>query len=55
MGLTSFRRTFASPPMQHWPKGTQVLRWIGEPDWEQWMVRHGIPAGRYDRLADLDL
>lgn len=41
--------------MRHWPRGTQVLRGSGEPDWERWMARHGIPAGRYDRLADMDL
>ncbi len=37
------------------PEGTRWLKWGGFVNWEEWMPRHGIPAGRYDLLAGRDL
>jgi len=39
----------------HVPKGTKFLFWGGFVDWEKWLPKHGIPEGRYDKLAGLDL
>jgi len=38
----------------HAPSGTRFLKWGGFVNWEKWLPKHGIPAGRYDRLAGLD-
>jgi len=37
------------------PEGTKWLRWGGFINWDEWMPKHGIAAGRYDLLADRDL
>ena len=37
------------------PAGTRWLKWGGFVSWDEWMTKHGIPAGRYDMLADLDV
>jgi len=41
--------------VRHWPRGTAVLHWGGFVDWHKWLPDHGIPDGRYDRLAEMDL
>lgn len=40
---------------KHWPEGTKILAWGGFIDWHRWLPEHGIPEGRYDRLAGLEL
>lgn len=37
------------------PEGTRWLRWSGFVDWQQWLPKHGIAAGRYDLLVGRDL
>jgi len=39
---------------RHLPAGTQWLSWTGF-DWTRWMARHKIPAGRYDRIMDVNV
>lgn len=36
------------------PAGTQWLKWGGFINWDEWLPKHGIAAGRYDLLADRD-
>lgn len=40
---------------RHLPAGTRWLSWSGFIDWHKWLPAHGIPDGRYDRLAGMDL
>ncbi|MFP4055384.1 MAG: hypothetical protein ACLF0G_00770 [Candidatus Brocadiia bacterium] len=40
---------------EHLPEGTRWLKWGGFVDWPRWLPEHGIPEGRYDRLARLDV
>lgn len=36
------------------PAGTKWLKWGGSVNWDEWLPKHGIAAGRYDLLADRD-
>jgi len=40
---------------EHLPKHTAWLKWGGFVNWHKWLPKHGIPEGRYDKLADLDV
>ena len=37
------------------PPGTKFLSWGGFVDWDKWLPEHKIPAGRYDKLTDMDV
>jgi len=37
------------------PEGTRWLRWGGLVNWSKWLPEHGLPEGRYDQLAGMDL
>lgn len=37
------------------PEGTKWLKWGGFINWDEWLPRHGIEAGRYDLLVERDL
>jgi hypothetical protein len=37
------------------PPGTGWLKWGGFVDWDAWLPKHGLPAGRWDLLGDRDL
>ena len=37
------------------PAGTKHLSWGNFVDWDKWMPEHKIPAGRYDKLTDIDV
>lgn len=39
----------------HVPEGTAWLKWGGFVNWHRWLPKHGIPDGRYDRLAGRDV
>jgi len=39
----------------HLPAGTRWLRWGGFVNWHKWLEEHGIPKGRYDALAGMDV
>ena len=39
----------------HMPAGTQWLGWGSFINWHKWLGEHGLPDGRYDQLADMDL
>jgi len=39
----------------HFPPGTRWLRWGSFVDWRKFLASRGIPWGRFDRLADLDV
>jgi hypothetical protein len=39
----------------HFPQGTPLLRWGSFVDWPKFFAQHGIPWGRFDRLAELDV
>jgi len=41
--------------VSHFPAGTKWLRWGSFVNWQEFFQAHGIPWGRYDRLADLDV
>jgi hypothetical protein len=40
---------------KHLPPGTKWLGWGGFINWHTWFGEHGLPDGRYDLLADMDL
>ncbi|MFQ6098139.1 MAG: hypothetical protein ACE5O2_10475, partial [Armatimonadota bacterium] len=39
----------------HVPNGTRWLKWGGFVNWPKWLQDNGIPPGRYDKLAEVDV
>lgn len=37
------------------PAGTKWLRWGGFVNWDEWLPKHGLAAGRWDLLVDRDV
>ena len=46
---------YIMPDLSHFPAGTKFLQWGSFVDWHRFFADHGLPWGRFDLLADLDV